>query len=141
MGNGALVIVPVTADVFPDWAEVLSWHFDSFAERSSGANTVESIAKSVLDRETQCWVVMDGAAVKACALTHIANDAGKTCIILACAGEDFQSWFEFLFENLYAWSKEVGSSKLEIHARPGWEKFLKPLGLKKTHTVMEISNV
>ena len=81
---------------------------------------------------------MDGDDVKACALTHISSDAGKTCVVLACAGADFKDWFEILIETLYNWSKEIGSNKFEVHARPGWEKYLKHLGMKKTHVVMEL---
>lgn len=138
MVDSAPIVLAVPANEFPSWREKLNWHFQSFADRSSGSNTVESIIKSVMDRETQCWVVMDGAAVKACALTHISGDAGKTCVVLACAGEGFQEWFEILAKTLYSWSKEFGSNKFEIHARPGWEKYLKHLGMKKTHVVMEL---
>lgn len=138
MVESEFVVVAVPSGDFPAWRDVLSWHFDSFAERSSGANTVESIIKSIMDRETQCWAVMQGGKVKACALTHIANDAGKTCVVLACAGEGAKDWFEILVKTLYSWSKEVGSNKFEVHARPGWEKYLKHLGMRKTHIVMEL---
>jgi len=138
MDDSTPIVRAVPANEFPVWYDRLTWHFQSFADRSSGGNTVESIVKSVMDRETQCWVVMAGEEIKACALTHIASDAGKTCVVLACAGADFKDWFEILAKTLYDWSKEVGSNKFEIHARPGWEKYLKHLGMKKTHIVMEL---
>lgn len=138
MAESKLVVEAITAGDFPKWFDRLTWHFESFADRSSGANTVESIVKSVLDRETQCWAVIEGDRVRACALTHISNDAGKTCVVLACAGEGAKDWFEILVKTLYSWSKEVGSNKFEVHARPGWEKYLKHLGMRKTHIVMEL---
>ena len=138
MDDSTPIVLAVPASEFAGWFDRLSWHFNSFVERSSGANTLESIVRSVLDRETQCWVVVDGDDVKACALTHISSDAGKTCVVLACAGADFKDWFEILIETLYNWSKEIGSNKFEVHARPGWEKYLKHLGMKKTHVVMEL---
>lgn len=138
MGNSAPIVLAITKKDFPEWFDRLRWHFDSFVERSSGANTLESIIQSIMTEDTQCWVVTIAGAVRACALTHISNDAGKTCVVLACAGEGFQDWFEILVKTLYSWSKEVGSNKFEVHARPGWEKPLKHLGMKKTHIVMEL---
>jgi hypothetical protein len=138
-----LSVKAIPADIFPEWQGALSWHLDSFVERSSGANTYESIVESILDRSTQCWVVLDqDERVRACAMSYLADDAGKTCIILACAGEGFRDWFEMLAKTINLWSKEAGSNKFEIHARPGWERFLKEhLGMKKTHVVMEMPNV
>mgnify|MGYP003642812584 CR=1 FL=1 len=138
-----LSVKAIPADIFLDWQGALTWHINSFVERSSGANTFESIVESILARETQCWVVVDkDGKIKACALTYLADDAGKTCVILACAGEDFRDWFELLAKTIYMWSKEAGSNKFEIHARLGWEKFLKEhLGMIKTHVVMEMPDV
>ena len=40
-------------------------------------------------------------------------------------------------EDLEAWAKDQGCKKMELFARPGWEKVMKPKGYKKTHVQIE----
>jgi hypothetical protein len=135
MGNG-LHVAPVLD--YAAWRDRLAWHMGSFAERSGGARPVEAIEASIEAQETQCWVVLDATGeVYACALTYIAQDAAQTCIVLACAGKEFELWLSDLLATINAWRIEYGSLKMEVHARPGWEKFLKAEGMKKTHVIME----
>lgn len=137
-----LFVTPVPAEDLPNWWERLTWHFENFAERSGGARPVSLIAESVMKRESQCWVVQDQAGdVYACALTYQAPDAAKTTIVTACAGKEFEKWYALLLTTVHAWSVEAGSTKFEVQARPGWEKYLRQLGLRKTHVVMEVPHV
>jgi hypothetical protein len=140
MGNGLSVIPILPADL-GHWFKRLEWHFGSFADRSQGGRSVETILRSILDAETQCWAVTDGEEVCACALTYVATDDAKTCVVLACAGSNYKRWAGLLLNTLDAWRREAGCLKMEVHARPGWEKFLRGEGMKKTHVIMEMPNV
>ncbi len=140
MDTRAPVILAVPASEFAIWQDKLDWHLSSFVERSGGSLTKDRLLEDILDQEYQVWVVLEEANVKACALTFIQDDATKTCVISHCAGEDFENWFEQLLVTIRVWSFSLGSTKLEAITRPGWERVLRPLGMVKTHVILELQD-
>lgn len=137
MGNG-LFVNAISADIFDDWAERIAWHLNSFCDRSGGSLTLDRLIEDIRNREYQCWVVMQGEAVEACALTFLQNDATKTCVISHCAGHNYEQWVGQLLATIRVWSHSLGSTKLEAVTRPGWEKVLRPFGMVKTHVILEL---
>jgi hypothetical protein len=113
----------------------ISWHLNSFAERSNGRLTVEDITDSLRAGHRQLWLAVDGA-IKGAALTEVANDRASTVRLTQGAGEDAAEW-AFLIEGIMEWARQRGSTAFEAVCRPGWERYFKKFGLKKTHVVME----
>lgn len=138
MGDGISVIA-VPADQFERWRPRLQRYFDSFADRSGGSLRPDTLPGHVRDRDMQCWAVVGGGGdTIACALTNIMDDETKTCVITHCAGHDYEQWSGELLATIYAWSRTLGSTKLEAVTRPGWERALRRYGMRKTHVILEL---
>lgn len=128
-------LVPVRKEDLDAYLPAISWHLDSFAERSGKKTNVEDYIASLRNGHRQLWIALhDG--VKAAALTEVADDRLSTVRLTHCAGENARDWV-FLVESIKAWAKERGSGAFEAICRPGWEKYLKNHGFTKTHIVME----
>ena len=117
-------------DVWPAVAE----YFKSFEERSN--TTAGDLLRAVLAGEKQCWVVVDGK-VHACALTSVQRGRKTTVELAHCAGEGREGWQSDLVEEIRRWAREIGADQLRTYNRPGWSRFLREMGLRETHRVME----
>lgn len=116
-------------EIFPH----VAWHFNSFAERSRGETTVETLVRDVLDANRQCWVFID-AGVQACALTKV---TGPTVEMTHCAGQGREDWQEQLVDDIRTWARDIGATRFRTINRPGWTKMLRGMGLRETHRIME----
>jgi N-acyl-L-homoserine lactone synthetase len=60
----------------------------------------------------------------------------KVCDLRITTGEQFERWYDYM-DNICEWAKANGCAKMEIFARPGWERILKSKGFTKTHVQIE----
>lgn len=112
--------------------------FDSFAERAADG-TAHGYLADCLNKKRQCWIVYDGK-LKAVALTQIERGEEKTILDLThCYGEGREDWQKELVEEIRNWGRSVGAAHFRAICRPGWTKFLREMGLRETHRVMEQS--
>jgi hypothetical protein len=137
MGD-SVSIKAISTDILDEWLGRIEWHLNSFCERSGGSLTLERLVKDIRAQEYQCWIVLSCESVAGCALTFLQNDATKTCVISHCAGHNYEQWAGQLLATIRVWSHSLGSTKLEAVTRPGWERVLRPLGMVKTHVILEL---
>jgi len=109
--------------------------FDSFAERASDGTTHGYLA-DCLNKKRQCWIVYDGA-VKAVALTEVSTGEKAVVDLTHCYGQGREDWQEELVSEVMDWGKSIGAVHFRAICRPGWTKFLKGMGMRETHRVME----
>ena len=131
-------IEAISADILDEWLDQIEWHLNSFCERSGGSLALDRLVNDMREKEYQCWIVLCGESVEACALTFFQNDATKTCVISHCAGHNYEQWAGQLLATIRVWSHSLGSTKLEAVTRPGWERSLRTLGMVKTHVILEL---
>lgn len=112
------------------WLPQIGWHLGEFAK--AGHWTADDFADQIRARDRQLWIVA-GDDVKAVGLTNVCADRLKTVQVTHCCGEDAKAWAG-LFEGVCEWARQIGSKKMEVICRPGWERLL---GLEKTHVVLE----
>lgn len=137
MGNSVFVKAVPAAEL-DEWLPKIEWHLESFSERGRRSMLPEDFIPELQDGSKQLWLVLrEDNSIAAAALTCIQDDRTKTCIICNCAGERPEEWADVLLATVLVWSRAIGSTKLETVSRPGWEKLLKPLGMRRTHTVLE----
>ncbi len=122
--------IPVPASHVPQWQGLLDWHFASFAERE-GVEP-EKLWEDVKEKRRQLWVLWDNRPIAA--VLTVVNM--PRMVLTHAAGENRTQWLPFM-EYLAVWGGEIGCDRLEAVARPGWERDLKKVGMKKTHVVME----
>lgn len=126
--------VPVPASELDIWLPQIGWHLSSFAE--NGQWTPQDFAEQIKNRDRQLWIAEEDG-VKAVCLTSVSEDRLKTVYVTHCAGEDYRAWAGFI-QLVAGWAKEIGSQRLEVTSRPGWERVLKPYGLEKSHVMLEM---
>lgn len=125
--------MPVAPEDAAQWRDPLAWHFASFCR--GGQWTPDDLWRDVETMQRQLWVAYDGE-VKAAVLTSVADDLPQTLVVTHAAGRDRASWLH-LWADLEGFARSIGCKRIEAVARRGWERDLKGLGLRATHTVME----
>ena len=129
-------IVGIPKGDFKAVSGLVSWHFDSFVERSRGEETLEHLVGEVESGKRQCWLAWDGV-VRACGLTQVVNNDMKIVEFTHCAGNGREDWNTEMVNEIRAWAKHIGAGRLRIVNRPGHTKMLKNMGFTETHRVLE----
>ena len=129
-------IVGIPPKDFHAVAGLLSWHFESFVERSYGEESMDHLMSEILEAKRQCWLAWDGE-VKAVGLTQVVNNAIKIVEFTHCAGEGREDWNEMMVNEIRDWAKYIGADRVRIINRPGHTKMLKAMGFKETHRILE----
>lgn len=135
-GGEPLNVVGVPSERFQEILPSLTWHFDSFEERSHGEATASDLAQEVIHGTRQCWVVWDGT-IRACALTQVLDSGIRAVEITHCAGQGRGDWQQPIVEEILRWAEHIGAKRFRAVCRPGWARFLRDMGLRETHRVME----
>lgn len=108
--------------------------FEKFTQR--GEYPVEAIVADLLEKKTQCWVVLDGNKFQAVALTRIDGIGVKVCNITHLTGDGLREW-EHLYNGIVDWARSIDCTRVKAIARPGYERIGQKYGLKKTHILLE----
>jgi len=128
-------VIGLQADHVAELWPILKPAFDSFADRATVGATHEYLADCLM-KKRQCWIVHDGG-VKAVALTEVSEGERKIVDLTHCYGEGREGWQEELVEEIRNWAKSIGAVHFRAVCRPGWTKFLKGMGMRETHRIME----
>jgi len=108
-------------------------------DRSGGYADHEHIKDQIKKNLMQLWVVWSekDKKVYAVGVTELKQyPKYKTMNFRILTGEERVHWFEFL-DAMETWAKSQGVKKMELYARPGWERLLKPKGYVKTHVQLD----
>jgi hypothetical protein len=106
---------------------------------SRGKETAFDVRRDARYGERQIWVVWDGEAkgVLAVVVTQLINHPRcRTCRINICVGEERERWQRHI-SIIEGWARENGCRGMELMARPGWSRILKPYGYDTTHHLVE----
>ena len=94
-------------------------------DRSNGAMEAEDVLKALLRRDMQLWMVEDGGAAQAIAVTEVVDHPRRrACFIYLVAGIRREEWLHYEGV-LAAWAREQGCDFMETYARVGWKRVLK----------------
>ena len=105
---------------------------------TNGAFDSDDIKDLCRQGAMQLWlVVSDSDTVLATVVTELrSNPNYKVCDARIVTGTQMEKWHHHV-SDLEKWAKGEGCKKMELYARPGWEKIMKPKGYKKTHVQIE----
>lgn len=109
---------------------------------SSQLHSPEGIRQDLIDGKTQLWVAWtgnfnEGPDVRACLITKIeTSDRATWCRGILVAGRQPDDWFHHLTQ-IETWAKARRCSQMNFIGRCGLEHWLKPMGYKRTHFLME----
>ena len=135
-----LINVP-TKSVNEVWALVKT-DIANALNRSNNYALSDHIKKWIIEEKMQLWILWDKEAPKeskyyGLVVTEIIQRPLQRCLNMKImTGRHREKWQHLIkhIEN-FAWLNNCDS--LELIARPGWKKVLKPFGYTETHVLLE----
>jgi hypothetical protein len=106
---------------------------------TNGGYDAKHILEFLKSGHMQLWMAVDGKSNKVICVcvTEIRKYPNhKVCDLRITTGEQFERWVGFM-DQICEWARSNGCKKMEIFARPGWERILKQRGFNKTHVQLE----
>lgn len=126
-------LIGIPRDQLDGVAERLTPFLGEFLE--GGRYTIDDRLEDIRRGDRQCWMILDKGQIRAVALTQISAERFKTCWITHLTGEGLREWAT-AFNEIEAWARHMGCTRIEAVARPGYERFGERFGLRKTHVVL-----
>lgn len=110
-------------------------HFIKQAILRTGLSDFREVEDSILDGDALLWLAWDGERIEAAASTvlEVANTK-KTCVIVACGGDDMTHWLD-LISQIETYAKNEGCTCSRIIGRRGWLRVLE--GYSAKHVILE----
>jgi hypothetical protein len=105
----------------------------------TGLSAFAKIEREILHGGALLWIAVSGEggrlAIEAAASTSLQQtDAGKACVITACAGTAIARWLA-LISTIEAYAKDEGCTCVRIFGRKGWLRALE--GYRAKHVVLD----
>lgn len=98
----------------------------------TGLSAFDDVEGDILCGNALLWLAVEGegsnVVVLAAASTRLQRtDAGKACVITACAGRDMPRWLN-LIDGIEKFAKNEGCTRVRIYGRKGWLRALQGYG-------------
>ncbi|MCK1393644.1 hypothetical protein [Bradyrhizobium sp. 1] len=101
----------------------------------TGLSAFATIERDILAGISLLWVAWNGSVVEAAASTSLQQtEAGKVCVITACAGTGMTRWLS-LIRGIEAYAEAEGCRCVRIFGRKGWARLLE--GYEETHAIID----
>jgi hypothetical protein len=101
----------------------------------TGLSAFATIERNILDGTSLLWVAWNSSVIEAAAATSLQQtDAGKICVITACAGRGMKRWLP-LIGGIEAYAQAEGCRCVRIFGRRGWARALK--GYEQTYAIID----
>ena len=110
--------------------------------RSNGYARAEHIKNWILDNKMQLWIVFDqkqkdNSKYYGVCVTEIIQRPLQRCLnIKIMTGRHREKW-QHLVKHIENFAWQNNCDLLELVARPGWKRVLKPFGYKESHVLLE----
>jgi hypothetical protein len=105
----------------------------------TGLSAFAAIERDILAGRALIWLAVSGEvgrlAIEAVASTSLQQvDAGKVCVVTACAGNDMSRWLP-LIAGIEAYAREENCTCVRIFGRKGWLRALE--GYREKHVILD----
>jgi len=102
---------------------------------TTGLSSFAAIERDILVGASLLWVAWTGSVIEAAASTSLQQtDAGKVCVITACAGTGMAGWLP-LIRGIEAYAQAEGCRCVRIFGRKGWARVLE--GYEQTYAIID----
>jgi len=135
-----LINIPVKS-LDPAWS-IVRTDIANALNRSNGYALAEHIKKWIKETKMQLWILWDSEAEKdskyyGVVVTEIIQKPLLRSLNIKIMTGIYREKWQHLIKHIedFAWINKCDS--LELIARPGWKKVLKPFGYKNTHVLLE----
>ena len=135
-----LINIPVKS-LDPAWS-IVKTDIANSLNRSNGYALADHIKKWILENKMQLWILWDSKGEKdskyyGVVVTEIIQKPLLRSLNIKIMTGIYREKWQHLIKHIedFAWINKCDS--LELIARPGWKKVLKPFGYKNTHVLLE----
>ena len=110
--------------------------------RSNGYALSDHIKEWIKQQKMQLWILWDSEAEKqnkyyGVVVTEVIQRPLQRCLnIKIMIGRHREKW-QHLIKHIEDFAWQQNCDLLELVARPGWKKILKPFGYKESHVLLE----
>tara|TARA_Y100001970_G_scaffold264070_1_gene350281 strand:- start:19230 stop:19661 length:432 start_codon:yes stop_codon:yes gene_type:complete len=109
--------------------------------RSNGYALADHILKWINEKKMQLWILWDPEAENnkyyGVVVTEIIQRPLQKCLnIKIMTGRHREKW-QHLIKHIEDFAWQQNCDLLELVARPGWKKILKPFGYRESHVLLE----
>lgn len=105
------------------------------AAAETGLSSFATIEHDILLGTSLLWLAWNGAMIEAAAATSLQQtDAGKVCVITACAGSGMTRWLP-LIRGIETYAQAEGCCCVRIFGRKGWARVLD--GYRQTYAIID----
>ena len=109
--------------------------------RSNGYALSDHIKEWIKQQKMQLWILWDSEAEKekyyGVVVTEVIQRPLQRCLnIKIMIGRHREKW-QHLIKHIEDFAWQQNCDLLELVARPGWKKVLKPFGYKESHVLLE----
>ena len=110
--------------------------------RSNGYALSDHIKQWIKETKMQLWILWDSEAEKqnkyyGVVVTEVIQRPLQRCLnIKIMIGRHREKW-QHLIKHIEDFAWQQNCDLLELVARPGWKKILKPFGYKESHVLLE----
>jgi hypothetical protein len=109
------------------------------ATARTGLSAFADIERDVLAGGALLWLALSGErsalAIDAAASTCLQHtDAGKVCVVTACAGNNMSRWLP-LMPGIENYARDEGCKRVRIFGRKGWLRVLE--GYRPKHIILD----
>ncbi len=102
---------------------------------TTGLSAFATIERDILLGTSLLWIAWNGVVIEAAAATSLQQtDAGKVCVITACAGTGMSRWLP-LIRGIEAYAQAEGCRCVRIFGRKGWARVLE--GYEQTYAIID----
>lgn len=101
----------------------------------TGLAEFATIKRDILDGRSLLWIAWNGEGIEAAASTSLQRtDAGKVCVIIACAGSGMTRWVS-LIRGIETYAQAEGCYCVRMFGRKGWRRVLD--GYEQTYAIID----
>ena len=125
----------------PAWG-IVKTDIANSLNRSNGYALAEHIKKWIKEDKMQLWILWDTEGDKSSkyygvVVTEIIQRPLQRCLnIKIMTGKHREKWTD-LIKHIEDFAWQQNCDLLELVARPGWKKILKPFGYNESHVLLE----
>ena len=128
------LITPKWDDTPKFWPAIEGW-IAAALEHGGVMLWPQDIYNALIARTMKLWLAFDGATLKGCMVTQLANYPRiKVLSIVAAGGRDAREWMQF-DSTISEYARILDCEAIEFLGRQGWEKMVAPYGYKPVVTV------
>lgn len=119
------------------WPQVKD-QIQSALNYTKGEISLNQVKEQLIKGNNLLLLVIDKKVIASVVCELVDTASLKVCHILACGGEQIDSWLADILKTIKTIAKEQGCKRVSLTGRKGWERKLNKDGFKHAYTTLDL---